>query len=83
MAGNGATRNYYICTAEGVTWTPMPLCNLDKAFMEIPVAQYDSKGSACINRCRQFLQVISVIDLAIPNTNIIHPSYIEGYHPSS
>jgi len=72
-----------ICPAEGVTWTPMLLCKEDKALMDIAVAEYNKKGSACINRYRQFLQVILVIDFAIPNTNTIHPSYIEGYPPSS
>jgi hypothetical protein len=69
--------------AEGITWTSQPLCNQDKALMDIAVTYYDKKRSACINRCRQFLQVISVLDLVIPHTNTIHPSYLDGYLPPS
>jgi len=61
--------------AEGLTWIPQPLCHQDKVLMDIVVTVYNKKGSACINRCRQYLQVILIIDLVIPHTNIIHPSY--------
>jgi len=70
-------------SAEGITWIPHPICFHDKALMDIAVNHYNKKGSACINRCRQFLQVISVLDLLIPYTTVIHPSYIEGYPPLS
>jgi hypothetical protein len=69
--------------AEGITWLPQPLCVQDKAIMDIAVNHYNTKGSVCINRCRHFLQVIAVIDLLIPYTNDIQPSYLEGYPPLS
>jgi len=69
--------------AENVTWAPSPLCSCDAALMEIAIKHNDNRGSAIINRCRQFLQVISVVNLLIPHTRTIHPSYIDGYPPSS
>jgi len=69
--------------AEHITWTPSPLCPGDKSIIEIAGQKYNKRGSARINRCRQFLQIISVVDLLIPFTNSIHPSYLEGYIPAS
>lgn len=63
------------------TWTPDPLSNSDIALMEIAVKTYSKKGSSIINRCRMFLQVISIDDLLIPNTGHIHPAYIMGTLP--
>jgi len=63
------------------TWTPDPLSNSDIALMEIVVKTYSKKGSSIINRCRMFLQVISIDDLLIPNTGHIHPAYILGTLP--
>jgi hypothetical protein len=51
--------------------------------MEIAIKHNDNKGSAIINRCRQLLQAISIVDLLIPHTHTIHPSYITGHPPSS
>jgi len=60
------------------SWTPAPLGNGEIAIMQIAVAHYNKKGSAIINKCRPFLQVFSLYDLLIYNSNIIHPSYMRG-----
>jgi len=39
--------------------------------------------SKMINRCRLFLQIISVYDLLIYKTNRLHPAYIKGEIPIS
>ena len=64
------------------TWIPTPLSQQDKAVMDIATKCYNTKGSSMINWCRQFLN-ISVIDLLIPRTKNIHPSFICSEKPPS
>ena len=51
--------------------------------MEVAVRTYSKKGSKMINRCRIYLQIISVYDLLIYSTNKIHPAYKEREIPLS
>jgi len=69
--------------ASGMTWLPQQLLSFDCPITEIAVTAYNKKGSKMINRCRMFLQVISVLDLLLYNTKNIHPAYIQGELPPS
>ena len=72
-----------ICPSESSTWTPSPLCKEDRALMDLTIKCYDTKGSLIINWCRQYLNLVSVIDHLILKTLEIHPSYLSGNPPMS
>jgi hypothetical protein len=63
------------------TWAPSPRHSMDIPIMEIATSKYDKTGSWIINKCRIYLQLISIFDLLIHNMTDIHPSYIQGGLP--
>jgi hypothetical protein len=69
--------------ATGETWLPTPLSHEDISIMELATGSYNSKGAYLINRCRLYLQVISIMDLLLYNLTAIHPSYLAGEIPPS
>jgi hypothetical protein len=73
----------HMCPAESVSWTPTPIAPGDQSLMEVAVKKYNKRGSAIINRCRLYVQAISVVDLLIYDTSEIHPSYLKGEIPPS
>jgi hypothetical protein len=68
---------------QSLYWTPTCLFPSDKAIMDIAVEHYNTKGSAMINKCRLFLQIVSICDLLVAGTDLIHPAYLEGERPNS
>jgi hypothetical protein len=69
--------------APTVSWVPDPITSFDKSLMNIAVSKYNKKGSYIINKCRIYLQVLSVMDLLIFGTVEVHPSYMKGTIPPS
>ncbi len=69
--------------ADGITWLPTPLKSTDPSLMEIAVRMYNKKGSAIINRCRIYLQLVSLYDLLLFHKVAFHPDYIQGECPRS
>jgi hypothetical protein len=69
--------------APNATWIPPPLFSGNKAIIDLATKAYNTRGSLMINRCRIYLQIISIGDLLLFNLNSIHPSYIEGVIPPS
>jgi hypothetical protein len=63
------------------TWTPEPLCSSDQPIMHLACKVFSKKGSAMINRCRMYLQLISIADLLTSSSGIIHPAYFDGQLP--
>jgi len=55
----------HLCPAQNIIWTPPPLAKGDTPIMEIATKVYDKKGSLMINRCRMFLNIISLFDLLL------------------
>jgi hypothetical protein len=51
--------------------------------MDLATSIYDKKGSTVINRCRIYLQIISICDLLLFDTLSIHPDFLNGTHPPS
>jgi hypothetical protein len=51
--------------------------------MDLAISKYDKRGSSMINRCRLYLQVISIFDLLIFGKSDVHPLYLEGEIPPS
>jgi hypothetical protein len=73
-----ATFGLHLRPADNITWGPSLIHPNDRSIMEIATSVYDKKGSAIINRCCIYLQLISMVDLLISNTQTIHPAYYEG-----
>jgi hypothetical protein len=73
----------FLQSSSDATWVPEPLGKNDTPIMDIATSVYDNKGSLMINRCRLYLQVISLFDLLIFQTNRIHPSYVDCVRPPS
>lgn len=69
--------------ADGITWSPIPMNSNEPSLMEIAVQVYNKKGSAIINRCRIYLQVVSICDLLLFDQVAFHPDYIRGERPRS
>jgi hypothetical protein len=62
-------------------WLPSSLGIDDIPLMDIATKAYNSKGSAFINRCQLFLQVISLYDILSYDLMDIHPSFKQGERP--
>lgn len=69
--------------AHNISWVPHPLFQGDKPITELAAQAYNARGSLMINQCRIFLQIILIGVLLLFNSNVIHPSYIEGNIPPS
>jgi hypothetical protein len=66
-----------------MNWLPSSLGDADTPLMDIATSVYNMKGSAMINHCRLFLQVISLYDLLKYDLSGIHPLYFQGEIPPS
>jgi hypothetical protein len=69
--------------AEQVTWLPEPMAKDDICIMELATRYYNNEGAYIINRCRLYLQLISIMDLLLYDLFPIHPSYLVGDRPPS
>jgi len=69
--------------ANGCIWTPDPIMDSNIPLMELAITRFNKKGSAMINRCHIFLQVISVCDLLTVNKLDIHLAFFSGVRPPS
>jgi len=65
------------------TWIPDPLHPCDLSIMDLATSIYDKKGSTIINRCRIYLQIISICDLLLFDSTSIHPDFLNGNRPPS
>jgi hypothetical protein len=70
-----------LCPSITSTWTPEPLCSSDQPIMRLACKVFSKKGSAKINRCRMYLQLISIADLLTSSSGQIHPAYFAGQFP--
>jgi len=64
-------------------WTPAPVLTNAIFIMDIATKYYNKKGSNMINRCRLFLQILSLADMLMYDLQTIHPSYRHGERPPS
>jgi len=67
--------------APEATCIPTLIASNDIALMDLAVQQYNTKGSYMINRCRIYLRVFSIYELALAHDLTIHPSYLDGTPP--
>jgi hypothetical protein len=65
------------------TWTPSAVGVGDIPIMELAIQVYNSRGTIMINRCRLYLNVISIYDLLVYGGSKIHPSFLQREYPPS
>jgi hypothetical protein len=69
--------------APDAIWTPSPLGENDLPIITLAHQVYNKKGATIINRCRLYLNVISMYDFFIYDGSHIHPSFFQGEPPPS
>jgi hypothetical protein len=69
--------------APSAIWTPSPQGVHDLPIIELAKQVYNKKGVIMINRCRLYLNIISIYDLYLYDGSIIHPSYLKQEYPPS
>jgi hypothetical protein len=77
------TNGLLLQSADKIAWTPQLQGNSDHAIMDIAMKVYFKKMSSKINRCRLYLQVITLYDIVTYDGVQIHPNILMGIRPPS
>jgi len=72
-----------LCAAPEAMWTHQPQGTGDIPIIDLAIQVYNQKGANMINRCRFYLNLISIYDLYVYDGSRIHPSYIHREYPPS
>jgi hypothetical protein len=64
--------------ADNIMWTPQLQGKYDVAIMEFVTTIYSKKLATKINRCRLYLQVLTLYDVITYDGKQIHPNILMG-----
>jgi hypothetical protein len=83
IRGNPEPKGLMLQSHPSMSWIPSSQGAYDVPIMKLATNVHNSKGSAMINSCHLYLNLLSIYDLLLYQKFTIHPSFPLGEYPPS